>query len=143
VREDAIKHLEFIQAVIARQAQNSFATKGWAVSLVAGILVLANKFAGWQYELVALLPAIVFWGLDAFYLRQERLFRKLYDSVRCSCLDETQKSDFNMDISPFSKQVSSLWETCWVGTIAWLYGIMAFVIVVYTALSSWLQKPAV
>ena len=34
--ENKIKHLEIIQGVINRMAGNSFALKGWAVTLVAG-----------------------------------------------------------------------------------------------------------
>lgn len=33
-----VSHLEMIQGVINRMAGNSFALKGWAVTLVAGIL---------------------------------------------------------------------------------------------------------
>src|SRR6266705_3956662 len=31
-----------------------------------------------RFALVALIPALAFWGLDAFYLRHGRLFRQLY-----------------------------------------------------------------
>jgi hypothetical protein len=34
--ESELKHLEFIQGVIARLANNSFLLKGWSVTLVAG-----------------------------------------------------------------------------------------------------------
>jgi len=36
-------HLEMIQAVVARLAQNSFALKGWSVTLVAACLALGAK----------------------------------------------------------------------------------------------------
>jgi len=41
--ENKIKHLEMIQGVINRMASNSFALKGWAVTLVSGIFCV-----GWQ-----------------------------------------------------------------------------------------------
>jgi hypothetical protein len=31
---------------------------------------------------LALFPALVFWGLDAFYLAQERHFRKMHEDAR-------------------------------------------------------------
>ena len=80
--ENKIKHLEIIQGVINRMAGNSFALKGWAVTLVAGIFALASKDADKLYFLVAYIPIIVFWGLDSYYLLQERLYRSLYDKVR-------------------------------------------------------------
>ena len=41
--EKKLKHLELVQGVISRMANNSFMLKGWAVTLVAGIFVLAGK----------------------------------------------------------------------------------------------------
>lgn len=75
-------HLELIQGVINRMANNSFMLKGWAVTLVAGIYALASKDADKVYFFFTYVPIIVFWGLDAYYLRQEKLYRKLYDKVR-------------------------------------------------------------
>ena len=37
-----LKHLEFIQGIITRMANNSFMLKGWAVTLVAGIFALSS-----------------------------------------------------------------------------------------------------
>lgn len=82
--EEKIRHLELVQGVISRMANNSFMLKGWAVTLVAGIFALAEKDTHKLYFLVAYIPVIVFWGLDAYYLFQERLYRSLYDKVRQS-----------------------------------------------------------
>ena len=79
--ESKIKYLEMIQGVINRLANNSFMLKGWAVTLVAGIFVLASKDTDKLYLLVAFIPAIFFWFLDSYYLRQERLYRSLYEKV--------------------------------------------------------------
>lgn len=73
-----VSHLEMIQGVINRMAGNSFALKGWAVTLVAGIFALSSKDADRTYFIVAYIPIIVFWFLDSYYLLQERLFRSLY-----------------------------------------------------------------
>lgn len=80
--ENKIKHLEFIQGVINRMANNSFMLKGWAVTLIAGIFALAGKDTDKMYFLVAYIPVIVFWFLDSYYLLQERLYRSLYEKVR-------------------------------------------------------------
>ena len=92
-----LKHLEMIQSTISRMASNSFALKGWAVTLIAGIFVLASKDTDKAYFLIAYIPIIVFWGLDAYYLLQERLFRALYDKIRT--IDE-EEIDFSMDTAP-------------------------------------------
>jgi hypothetical protein len=77
-----LKHLEFIQGVIARLANNSFLLKGWSVTLVAAILALTVQDPGIYTMLIALFPALVFWGLDAFYLAQERHFREMHKDAR-------------------------------------------------------------
>jgi hypothetical protein len=80
--EAELKHLEFIQGVIARLANNSFLLKGWSVTLVAAILALTVQDPGLYTMLLALFPAVVFWGLDAFYLAQERYFREMHKDAR-------------------------------------------------------------
>lgn len=133
--EQTIKHLELIQAVITRLAQNSFAYKAWAITLVAAIFALAAKETSPQFLLVALLPAVVFWGLDAYYLRQERLFRKLYDAVRHAKPSDLEGNPFSMDTSPYDGQVPTWWCTCWSKTIGWLYGPIVVVILVVTGVA--------
>ena len=59
-----MKHMEMIQGVINRMASNSFALKGWTVTLVAGIFALASKDADKMYFLVA----YVVWYLLAQHL---------------------------------------------------------------------------
>lgn len=88
-----IKHLELIQGVINRMASNSFKLKGWAVTLVAGVFALASKDTDKLYFLIAYIPILVFWGLDSYYLLQERLYRSLYENVRKK---ENNKIDFSM-----------------------------------------------
>lgn len=95
-QELMIKHLEMIQGVINRMASNSFLLKGWAVTLVSAMFALSQSQKDIKiFVLMALIPTIIFWILDAFYLRQERLFRFLYDDVRKL---ETI-TDFSMDTS--------------------------------------------
>ncbi len=76
-----LKHLELIQNVINRLANSSFFLKGWTVIFVAAVLGFATKDSKPMYVWLAAIPTISFWGLDGFYLNQERLFRRLYDTV--------------------------------------------------------------
>lgn len=96
--DNKIKHLEMVQDVIKRMASNSFILKGWAVTLVAGIMALAEKDTDKMYFLVAYIPIIIFWLLDSYYLLQERLYRKLYKKV-CS----TAENDIDFSLSATKK----------------------------------------
>lgn len=102
-------HMQMVQAVVNRLAHSSFLLKGWAVILVSALFALAAKDARPYFIYLAYFPAIAFWGLDAYYLRQERLFRKLYDKIRV--MDESE-IDFSMDTTPVQGQV-----TRWIGVV--------------------------
>lgn len=88
------KHLEFIQAIITRMNSNSFMIKGWSVALVAGLLALAAKDSDKSFAVLAFVPVVVFWGLDAFYLSKEKRYRKLFEDAACGAV-----SPFEMDAS--------------------------------------------
>ena len=62
-----VSHLEMIQGVINRMAGNSFALKGWAVTLVAGIFALSSKDADRTYFIVA--SYFGFWTLITCFKR--------------------------------------------------------------------------
>lgn len=93
------KHLDFIQAIITRMAGNLFYLKGWAVTLIVGLFALAAKDASPKFYFVAYAVAVILWCLDGYFLRQERLFRSLYNHVRQ--LDEND-IDFSLDTSRFA-----------------------------------------
>src|SRR5262245_52961229 len=84
-------------------AQNSFQLKGWTVTLAAALMVFLKGEArpGWLF--VPTLPVIGFWLLDAWYLRRERLFRRLFDHVRT----KNGTLDFSMD-ARFAGEVGSV-----------------------------------
>lgn len=82
VDEDQRAYLQILQNVIGRQAGNCLQVKEWTVVIVAALFALGAKDANPCFIVVAVLPTLIFWGLDAYYLRQERLFRGLYDRAR-------------------------------------------------------------
>lgn len=100
LNENEVKHLELIQSVVSRLAGNSASTKTWCVTLVAAIFALSAKDANQNYFILALLPVIVFWMLDSYYLSQERAFRALYDAVRT---DPSTLDQFTMDTRPVER----------------------------------------
>lgn len=124
--EKKIRHLEMIQGVINRMASNSFMLKGWAVTLVAGIFALAVKDADKLYFLVAYIPVIIFWGLDSYYLLQEKLYRELYKKV---CSTDEKDIDFSLVASKeeFGNDKNSFMACIISGTEFWFYFPLALV----------------
>ena len=99
--EQKQKHLDLIQGVINRLAGNSFMVKGWSVLLVSALLALAaRRQSEDDGELlgVPFLPALIFWGLDGYFLWQERLYRALYNHVR---VQPEGSIDFSMETEQF------------------------------------------
>jgi hypothetical protein len=75
-----MKRLDHLQGIIQRLAGNSFLIKGWAVTLVSAVLGFALKDATTSpLAYLAIVPILLFWGLDAYYLAAERNVRKLYN----------------------------------------------------------------
>ena len=74
------KHLEIMQGIISRMAENSRSCKLWCVTLVAAVLVLVARTGEPQHALIALAPTGLLLLLDAYYLALERSFRKSYDN---------------------------------------------------------------
>ena len=120
-------HLQMIQAVITRMAGNSFLIKGWSVTLVAALFAIAAANTNELFVYLAYFPAFMFWALDAYFLRQERLFRKLYDHVRGA---EDGPVDFSMNTASFEKDVAGTWRVGWSHTLRLFHGTITAAILV-------------
>jgi hypothetical protein len=130
VKEDVVKHLELVQGVITRMATNSFVLKGWTITLVAALFALAEKDANVNFAILALFPASSFWGLDAYYLRQERLFRELYETICNPSNDGLQPiPPFSLDTIKYQDSVASWFQTLWSPTIILVHGTVVALIV--------------
>lgn len=126
-KEQEIKHIEFIQAIINRMNSNSFSIKGWAITIVSALLALYANNSNVAYIFVAIAPSILFWLLDSYYLQQERKFRGLYnDIVNC----KKNIGCFSMPINEYTGGSYTLWSAFKSKTIAWLYGLTSIALLV-------------
>lgn len=134
---DRVKHLEFVQNAITRMAGNSFLLKGWTVTIAAALFALAAKDTNRRFAILALFPSLTFWGLDAYYLRQERLFRKLFDELRKLPDEKYETADvFSMSTTKHSHEVPSWFRTLWTPTILGLHGVVVAAVIVVILLLS-------
>lgn len=81
---ERLKYLEMLQSVINRMSSNSSTLKGWTVTLVVALVALAAKDGNAWFLAAALIPTIIFAGLDAYYLHLERGYRRLFDRAAAS-----------------------------------------------------------
>lgn len=125
MEQEKIQHLELIQNIINRMNTNSFQIKEWMITIVAALLALYASGNNVTYIFVAIIPTLLFWYLDAYYLQQERKFRKLYDDV---LPDDSEISLFSMPIQNYTNCKYCLWSTFFSKTIGWLYGTIVILL---------------
>lgn len=128
LKEYMLKEIDIIQDIIKRMAFNSFMIKGWAITLVVVTLLLkgTEKHQVW----IAFIPLVVFWFLDAYFLRQEKMYRKLYKWVINNRL-KTEEYLFDMNARRFEKEVQSIPRIMFSITLGWFYGPMAILVIIY------------
>lgn len=135
-KEYMLKEIEIIQDIIKRMAFNSFMIKGWTITLVVVTLLL--KGAKYQV-LIAFIPLLVFWFLDAYFLWQERMYRKLYDWVIGNRLN-TDEHLLDMNAYRFKDAIQSRFRIMFSITLGWFYGSIAILVAIYTAILLFLTK---
>jgi len=115
--EARVKHLEFIQAAIGRISGHSFGIKGLSVTVAAAVSSFAASEQRAAIMIWGAMPILVLWGLDAWYLRCERMFRAMYDAAR----GETGETNFKMQPQEYQDRVDSWFFTLWATTVSWVY----------------------
>lgn len=122
MEQERIQHLESIQNIINRMNSNSFQIKEWMITIVSALLALYANSDNVTYIFVAIVPTLLFWYLDAYYLQLERKFRGLYDDVK-----DPEKSIpfFSMDITNYKDGRFKFCECLFSKTTAPLYLLIA------------------
>ncbi len=81
-----------VHFIIQRMAANSSQCKAWCITIVSAILVVIADKSKPDFAWIALLPTILFFLLDIYYLALEKGFResynnfvkKLHDGILCA-----------------------------------------------------------
>ena len=129
LRKYLFKEVELTQKVIDRMGNNSFLVKGAAITLVAASLLVEGKLYD---SFIALLPWLAFWYLDAYFLRVERLYRRLYYWVTTNRLTS---EEFLLDVNRkslekrFGNDVDCVPQTMFSKTLIIFYGLLFIMIV--------------
>lgn len=142
-RADVRAHLAMMQDVITRMAENSRACKTWAVTLVAAILVVVARFGtqgdekmfGTEAALIALVPTILFWLLDSYYLALERGFRESYEHFIKRLHTNQLENNEVFKILPTTRIKSQTFACMWRFATGPLYGVVAVLIVVFALIA--------
>jgi hypothetical protein len=129
-----------IQAIVGRLSQHSFVIRGWSVTLVSVMfaIIASQNRQSWVMVLFALGSTLIFWILDAYYLRRERMFRHLYDAAAKRLTEGSVAPEvrpFDMDIRGYAARVPSFVATLFAGHIVAIPAMLASLIVTYALLA--------
>lgn len=118
--QEKMQHLEFIQNSITRMNTNSFQIKGIAITIVTALLAIYVSNKNICFIFLPIIPTILFWFLDSYYLQQERKLRGIYNDVAgLNSLNSVR--DYEMPLSSYTGNGFSFTESFWSKTIAWIY----------------------
>lgn len=108
------KELDLIQEVIKRMANNAFQVKTWMITGLSAVAALKGEllfqsssensynWAGLGLSIAMLVIIVGFWYLDAFFLRTEKLYRKLYQWV---VENRSKTNDYLYDLNTFKRSL--------------------------------------
>ena len=100
------EHLNMIQGVITRMANNSLQIKCWAIAVTTAFIALSGDWV----TFIALIPIVLFCVLDARYLSLEKGYRGLYNDVKArdeSAIDYSMEND---DYRPGLMETTKTWS---------------------------------
>jgi hypothetical protein len=130
LRDYLFEEVEIVEDIITRMGNNSFLVKGWAITLIVASLIIS----GFTYHhYVAFLPLIVFWCLDAYFLRMEKLYRKLYDWL---IVNRLKSEEYLLDMNKgnlekrFGKQTPCFLQVMFSKTLIAFYGVLLVIIII-------------
>lgn len=127
------KEIDLIQSCISRMANNSFLLKGWFISLIAVILAILHEKI--NINLIFLIIAVIticFWYLDAFFLRTEKLYRKLYDWVLTERPKGNTSNLYDLNSHRFDKYVPCIIRIMFSKTLLFFYLVPVILILIFS-----------
>lgn len=133
IAELRVKQLEMLQTLITRMAGYGASFKNYCITVVTAVVGLGFTLHRPAFALLALLPLIAFAIADAQYLRTERRFRALFDSVRKE--DWSQMPSFEINLKNAPEQ--SYWSAVGSWSIVGFYAPLAIGVVGLVLLTRW------
>lgn len=130
--EDDRHYISLLQENINRMASNSANCKTWLVTILAALLAIQASLRELQGILwIALIPAILFYLLDSYYLGLERRFIKIEGAF---VEDEKQEANttsmlYNFNTKSIMSDSKATWEAMG-STSTWPFYLAIIVLVV-------------
>jgi hypothetical protein len=95
------KQLEMVQGIVSRMAGYGVNFKSYCITVTTAVCGFAITLQRPVVSLLALLPIASFALIDAQYLRLERRFRRLFDSIRSEDWEAIPSFKIDLRTAPF------------------------------------------
>lgn len=130
--------LTILQGVIQRMAGNSASCKTWCITLVSAIIVVVAQQDRPKLALIGVVPTLLFFYLDANYLRLEKQFRNRYNDVVRKLHAGTLNSSDLFQVLPLGNT-----STAFLAAMrSWSVWTFYVVILIAIGASWWVLQPA-
>ncbi|MGY6648096.1 hypothetical protein [Wenyingzhuangia sp. IMCC45574] len=133
------KEIDLVQNIISRMASNSFLLKAWLVSLVAILLALNKETIVATnlniFSVIIIIPVLIFWYLDAFFLHKEKCYIKLYEWI----INNRETSDqykYDLNYKRFINEEKSIFRIMLSETLVLFYGLIV-ICLIFLTLYNW------
>lgn len=100
IERDRQAYLALLSATVGRMSMLGAAIKGWGVTLLAGLFVVARPTARVEITAVMVIAVLCLWMLDAHLMGIEKTFRARYERVR----SREAPADFSMEPAAFERR---------------------------------------
>ena len=143
------QELNMIQNCITRMAEDSFQLRKWYMSMVfiGGGFCYQQNINPDPFMSILLVMTVIFWYLDTFFLRLERLYRRKYAWVIKNRIAGNTELFYNLD--PYEKRMwlpdneytgpsTETWRCLFSETLLFLYlPVIAFAIIYFWKFGKW------
>jgi hypothetical protein len=125
-----IEEVKNIQDIIKRMASNSFNLKTWTVTLIIAVILFRSNN---EQIFITFIPLISFWYLDSYYLRQEKLFREVYNHTLKYRLNNDDKL-FNINPKKFDDAIAPTFKIMFTVSTIPFYGSVFTILIIMSCL---------
>ena len=123
IAELRLKYLEMLQSLITRMARYGVSFKSYCITVATTVIGFGFTLHRPLISSLAILPILGFAFADAQYLRVERRFRAVFNSVRLEGWEQMPSFEVSLKHAP----PEPYWNAAMSWSIVGFYGPLAFV----------------
>lgn len=107
--ETKIAHLGFIQNIITRMSEKGSSIKTYAITIMAGALAVSDKIQTIPFIVFTITIILFLFYLNAYFYRQEKLFRELYQEVATTS-NINFSNTFSLNTASYENRVHGIFK---------------------------------